>query len=129
MNNPERTWTAQWKTDLRADGWEQSQIYPGSATQGECYRYKRDGWTIQIYDYQSPHNHEWKQSVSAWGPGTLAVKLPELYDWAEIQRRSNVCQYCKREVPETVRLGFAGRACPECREKLAPTVEYQGWAN
>lgn len=67
-------------------------------------------------------------SVNAWAPDGLSLQLPDVYDWKQLKANTVVCQHCGA-VGRVTRLAFCNRACPSCREKLAPTLEAPGWAD
>lgn len=67
-------------------------------------------------------------TLNVWAPDDLAVDITAEYDWLAIKMSTRHCGYCKK-VGRTVRIGFAGRCCPECREKYKAVVEYRGWAD
>ena len=120
-----------WRVALRADGWESSPIYNQYARDhgDRSFEYHRDGWTIHIYDQPAHFKTERQISIAAWGPDRLAVELPEVYNFEQMERNLLLCCYCKKYVSETVSIGFAGRCCPECRKLHAHEVEYRGWTN
>jgi hypothetical protein len=65
--------------------------------------------------------------VSIWGPDGLALDPPAHPSKKELRRALHVCSYCKKEVLQIVRIGFAGRCCPPCREAHKAEVEFPGW--
>jgi hypothetical protein len=65
--------------------------------------------------------------VHLWGPDKLALEVPERLSKKELKRALLICSYCKRESHPTVRIGFAGRACPPCRAIHLAEVEFPGW--
>ena len=105
-----------------------------------------DGWTIKpTYSHEdmaraaSLGKNDYKAltlarqddrggSVSVWGPDRLAIEVPFPYDWNAIVAGTKICCYCSM-VGDTVRIGFAGRCCPKCREEHKAKVEYPGWCN
>lgn len=68
--------------------------------------------------------------LAIWAGDGMQVDPPAHLSSQVLYDTRKICQYCKTAVkpPERiVRLGFAGRACQACREKLAPTIEFPGW--
>ena len=67
--------------------------------------------------------------IYIWGKDGLQISTPSLeeFTFEECTRRLNVCLECKEQVEKVERVGFAGRYCPTCAEKLRPELEYEGW--
>lgn len=112
-----------WREAAIADGWEAEPLYGDHEPIGKAAKLTREGYVAQVYA-----RDENNAMVSVWGPDGLAVDPPIPYEWDAIVYMTKVCAYCGR-VGDTVRLGFAGRACPACRKELAPKVEYPGWCS
>ena len=106
---------AEFEAALVADGWSRK-------VDSNLCEYKRDGFVILVATLR--HGLD----ISIWGDDSLAIEPPEVYSFDELKRLMTVCGECG-VVGKTVRLGFAGRVCPDCRKRLAPTVEYPGWCN
>lgn len=121
-----------WVADAIADGWTAEPTYGNTEPIERAARLTRDGFVVQaITRPKGPPQWAAKDEVklSVWGPDDLAVKAPATYSMAELQRQLHVCGECNGEFEKIVRLGFAGRVCPECRVRLAPTVEHKGWCD
>jgi len=108
---------------LLADGWSSAAIYASQFDPTKSARFTRDGWKIAVYRAADSLGRD---SISAWGPDGLAIDVPAVYSWEALQTALLVCGGCDA-VGKTVRLGFAGRVCPACREKYVARVEYPGW--
>jgi hypothetical protein len=119
---------AEYQAALLADGWKASAIYKRDGHQeydpGRSARFERDGFIVTFYS----QNDSLSNTRCAYGPDRLALELPASYDFAQMQANLRKCEECGA-IGDTVSLGFAGRVCPACRAKLAPTVEYPGWTN
>jgi len=115
-----------YQSALLADGWSASPIYAGQAGQydpAKSARFTREGFKIAFYraaDSLVP------DGLAAWGPDRLEVIVPETYSWEALHAALLVCGACGA-IGETVRIGFAGRVCPACREKYVDQVEKPGW--
>ena len=120
--------TAEYQAALIADGWQPSAIYKRNGSQAydpnRSAQFERDGFLVTFYR----KSDSLSESRHAYGPDRLALELPPSYDFAQMQANLHKCQECGA-IGDTVSLGFAGRVCPTCRAKLAPTVEYPGWTN
>ena len=116
---------AEWRDTLIADGWEVKPIYEDSYDPDVSLKFNRDGFTIHLY---RENNTVGGNSISAWGPDGLSVRLPEYYNFESIKANLDLCSQCGNR-GETVRLSFAGRVCPPCREKLKSQYEYRGWCD
>lgn len=81
-------------------------------------RFTKDGWSALLSQNGELH---------FWGPDKLAVIPPSPLTMTGLEANLKRCQYCLELSAEIKRLGFAGRACPPCREKLAPEIEAPGW--
>ena len=106
-----------WIESCTADGWQVLEV------DGHFTKLFREGYIIHVYSKSICG-----EAVSAWGPDRLALELPEEYDWEIMQANVNLCSMCPRVGP-TMRLGFAGRVCLECRKANVARVEYPGWCN
>lgn len=134
----------QWIEDAKADGWKDRKMYNNPMDLSTALT-NIQGWSVQVYiqqpfrgvdikmlkergklaaddeNYTTPH-------VEIWGPDRLVVK----HNWEEypglevMEKELDKCTECGNR-GETVRLGFAGRVCPSCREKYVDQVEYPGW--
>ena len=52
-----------------------------------------------------------------WGPDGLQIKPPAVYSFDAIKAGLRRCYYCAASDVDTVRVGFAGRACKACQPK------------
>ena len=112
-----------WRDEAIADGWSHSPIYKHEAEDTACHL-EREGFVASVYVRNERGCH-----VCVWGPDTLAIEPPNPYDWNLVVYRTHICAYCGNYFDKTVRIGFAGRCCPECRKKHLAEVEYPGWTN
>ena len=87
-----------------ADGWGPHPKWPEDA-----YWLEKSGFTMggagsggQIY---------------IWGPDGLHIAVPEAYSFDAIKAGLRRCYYCGATDVDTVRVGFAGRACKACQPK------------
>ena len=131
------TLAAAWRAALVADGFTLEPTYGNSEPiERACTGRTADGWVVMMIarpagepSYQrGPARRRPEWSINAWAPDTLAVNVPDAVDVAALRANVDKCGYCRKRGP-TVRLGFAGRACPECRAAKAPTVERPGWCD
>lgn len=120
--------TAEYQAALLADGWQASAIYKRAEHKeydpARSAKFERDGFIVTFYSKADSLS----DARYAYGPDSLALKLPSSYDFAQMQANLRLCEECGA-VGNTVRLGFAGRVCSACHAKLAPIVEYPGWTN
>ena len=114
----------QWYSDLVEDGWDHTPIYKKVSGPDISTEFHKDGFTIHIYRKGDAIS----DSISAWGPDILAIRLPESYNFEALQDALKVCDYCG-SVGETKRIGFAGRVCEQCHKENVARVEYRGWNN
>ena len=116
----------EWYNALVEDGWEHAPIYPISDDLPEprSTLFRKDGFTIHIYRKSDALS----DSISAWGPDALAVKLPKKYDFNTIKENLRLCDFCG-EFGDTQPIGFAGRVCAKCHKENIARIEYPGWNN
>lgn len=128
---------AEWRAALVADGFTLEPTYGKSEPiERACKATSADGWIVQMISRPAgepcypggPPMRRAEWSIHAWAPDSLAVNVPKVVDVAAMKAAAGKCGYCHKPGP-TVRLGFAGRACPECRAAKAPTVERPGWCD
>lgn len=115
-----------WCLDAVLDGWNQvsgkfTDDTTDLARDGYLVRFSRLAYTAHDKGKSRAH-----LSLCAWGPDKLVVELPTAYDWPTITGNMKRCSECGA-VGEMVQVGFAGRVCPACRIKLAPSIEFAGW--
>lgn len=138
-NEEDQLWAAeQWRNSAVADGWLASPMYPNSEPSDRATRLKHpDGFVAQVLtrnNVTSPPQHgpgKWKYEagVHVWGPDGLAVIAGWVYDMNQLRNGLTSCHYCKASDVPTVRVGFAGRVCSDCRTEVAKVVERPGWDN
>lgn len=73
------------------------------------------GWTAHI-------SAGYPGQIMVWAGDTLAIKIPEAPSAEALLEATSQCFYCGAKGVEVTQLGFAGRACLPCREKLAPSI-------
>ena len=106
-----------WAEAAIADGWKSEPMYTNST---DKFKLHRDGFICHVY---------YGDNIAVWGPDGLALEIPDTYNWDELVANLKLCAYCGDMVYRPVRLGFAGRACIECRVKLVDKIEYPGWCD
>lgn len=84
---------------------------------------RREGFVIMATLRGEKH---YSHSLSMWGNDGLAIKIPTHYSFEAIQHAMLVCEKCDT-IGQTVRVAFANRMCPQCRDKYRPTYEAKGW--
>jgi hypothetical protein len=112
------------------DGWSIEPTYTSEDVK-RAGKLEKDGFNIQFInrpEYRAPMN---KPSISIWGPDGLALEVEETYSWENLQKLLRRCAYCNASGVETIRIGFAGRCCSDCRQntELVNKIEYPGWTN
>lgn len=95
-----------------ADGWSIEPTY-GHEPEAHAASLKRDGYHMMTVTRPESKNH----SVHLWCPKGIAIKVPPAYDFEAIKAGTRVCAYCGATDADTVRVGFAGRACKTCQPK------------
>jgi len=113
-----------WVAAAKADGWSCEGTYEPNESVEHAATLKRDGFHVLTI-----MRSETQASISAWGPDELHIEVPVIYDFDELRAGVNRCGYCGDRRKPTVRIGFAGRCCQECREKNVEFVETTGWYN
>jgi len=111
-----------WIINAVADGWTIEPTYPHESAD------KAASLDKEGYHALTLARSELDVSISVWGSDELHVDVPETYDWDVMVRGTRICMYCGA-VGNTVRIGFAGRCCPECREEHKAKVEFSGWTS
>lgn len=127
----EQTWD--WVRAAILDGWSVEPTYGGESWR-QAATLKKGGFQAQVI--MRPKGTKFGRqellrddaSINVWGPDGMAIRLEGSYDWNVITAALTVCNECAKKGP-TVRIGFAGRVCAECRKKLAPSIEYPGWTD
>ena len=125
----------QWMHDALNDGWRNTTGH----FNGTMKMLERDGWTayvdldsVALDVGQATHWKDMKRvkvgTVTIWGPDGLQILPWSIYNWDKIVEGLRICEECGK-MGETVRLGFAGRVCPECRARLVDKVEFPGWCD
>lgn len=123
-----------WRLAALADGWQQVPTYRGESVE-RAATLTKDGFKALLINRPSgperPDGSGFTGEVqlNVWGPDGLAVLVPKVYDFAALTENLQRCEFCQQVVEKTVRIGWAGRACPPCREKHAPEIERPGWTN
>ena len=113
----------EWRDALIADGWDVEAIR-GEYRPDVSLRFKRDVWQIELYR----RCDSMAQDIMCWGPDRLALKLPESYNFAQMEDNLLLCGRCGEYVEEITRLGFSERVCRLCWGLYLAEVEYPGWA-
>ena len=125
------------REDAIKDGWAHEPIYGDQEPEEQAMSLKFQGFSMLIYARPGEpgtarkvdgYPNGYHYSVSIWGPDGLSIETPEAYSMSELESLMHKCRYCG-SIGETVRINFAGRCCPSCREKYAPEAEPPGWAD
>lgn len=123
-----------WKAAAIADGWSDEPLYGSEGVERAC-KLRRDGFVAHVLTrepreagkgHMAQRQAEYK--VTVWGPDDLVVGIHHPYSMAALQRALRCCSACGAE-GDTVRLAFADRVCPPCREKLKGEAERPGWCD
>ncbi len=119
-----------WREAAIADGWDHEPSYGGHESEDRACRLKRNGFVVLIISRKplslTMDTGRWlaEAQVNAWGPDGMAIRVPDVYDGACFSVAVETCGYCGASSVTTERVGFAGRACPDCapkeRAKLPP---------
>ena len=112
-----------WRDAAVADGWSITPTYNSEGID-RASTLDRDGWKALILT-----RSERDCDVVVWSSDRLVVTHGTIYSFEELKRNERLCSNCGSTEIATVRIGFAGRVCPTCREKLKPIIEYSGWCN
>lgn len=127
-----------------ADGWDHKGTYEPTEAEDRACQLSRDGFIMHIltrsrenwipdsrYSNQlSPHGKwNYESEVNIWGPDGLAIHAGPVYDWNEITSKVRACPKCGSKNVDTVRVGFAGRYCQFCADKVRPSIETHGWCD
>lgn len=118
----------EWRLAAEADGWVFSPTYVSEPVE-HAFRGTREGFTIQGLARPGSDRAGPCGSIHIWGPDGLHVETPPEYNMDKIRANVRVCQYCKAQDVDTVRVGFAGRCCHTCLPTVRPRVETPGWNN
>ena len=118
-----------YKKALMNDHWKVDESYKDRPTE-EMVKLNRGGF-IALFVTRKHDVGKWKfeAAVSLWGPDGLVIVPPEKYNWKAIRRSITICGYCESKKAETFRVGFAGRCCSECLDRVRKKVEYPGWCS
>jgi hypothetical protein len=119
-----------WIAAALADGWYIAPTYGDGEPVDSAASLSKDGFAVLV-TLREPTKWmpAYDVSIAAWGPDALGVKVPDVYSMAALQAELRSCHDCGARDVETVRIGFAGRCCAECRPKLVAKHEYPGWTN
>jgi hypothetical protein len=118
----------EWRLAAEADGWVFSPTYQTEPVE-HAFRGCYEGFTIQGLARPGDERMGPCGSIHIWGPDGLYVRPPLTYDMDQIRKNARVCQYCKAEDVDTIRMGFAGRTCHTCYPTVRAQVERPGWNN
>jgi ribosomal protein L37AE/L43A len=110
---------------LRAQLWLSNAVTDGWVGEKTRHRFKlyREGFQLLAIPYGKAQD---RMEIAVWGPDGLAVTIPDVYSWQALQDSLHVCSNCGA-VSKTTRIGFAGRVCKPCRDKLKGIIEPPGW--
>lgn len=117
-----------WKCDALKDGWVIEPIYKTESVEFAA-KLSKEGFVCNILTKFSGPRWKYEVDINIWGPDELAVKPPYKYNWDEIIKGLNTCNYCGASEVKTKRIGFAGRCCENCLPELRKKFEYPGWCN
>jgi hypothetical protein len=96
-----------------ADGWLIDATYKTESVD-RASTLQKDGYTMQVITREPQGDMNASANVHVWGPDGLSIKPPTVYSFDSLKQVSRCCQYCSAVDVETVRVGFAGRACKPC---------------
>jgi len=116
-----------YKDSAIADGWSLKTEENGNC---DYFILNREGFTMHCMARLHKSTCKWKYQaeVTIWGPDGLQIRVPDMYDWEEIQKRVDVCMSCGA-VGKIQRVGFAGRYCSKCVPAQRKIQEFPGWTN
>lgn len=119
-----------WREAAAADGWAVRAAYQGEELE-RAWTAERDGFKVLgIARGELRHGARLATAtLSIWGPDGMAISPPPVYDWDAIQRGAATCLECEAHPVETQRVGFVGRYCRPCADRLRPSIERQGWCD
>jgi len=113
----------QWVRDAIDDGWEAKATFPEHESMDTASSLTKGGWKAMVF------LRDKETSIGVWGPDSLQVLVPTIYNMKALEAALRTCQYCKETDIDTVRISFGGRCCKKCRIELVPKLEYPGWTN
>lgn len=100
-----------WKDDAIIDGWLCQPLT------NKNVKLEKDGFSIMIY--LSTKN----KRILGWGPDALAIQIPKIYSFDFLIQDLSICSICGKK-GKTVKLNFADRVCPECRDAEIEKTNY-----
>jgi phage FluMu protein Com len=109
--------------------WIKSALDDGWTRVDGSSRIKKDDVVVHFRVLPTRHTRRCEAALSGYTQDGLGLLLPIPYCWDTILKNIKLCSRCHKTVDKVVRLGFAERVCPACREQHAPTVEAEGWTN
>lgn len=121
----------QYVRDAITDGWTIEPTYTTESVERAAHL-KREGFVMSVLTRDNRDRKSkcpYETSISIWGPDGLAISVPSVYDFAEIQRRIRVCSACGKSDIDTERYSFAGRCCAECLPAMRAKHEKPGWCD
>lgn len=92
----------------------------------------KDGFRMHVMSRDNtdkPERHKYQASINIWGPDTLCIKPPKVYDWNFIKEGKLRCNNCNKIVDRIYHYSFAGRCCKECLPEMQKKHEYPGWSD
>lgn len=111
-----------------ADGWELSATNAARESIDRAWELNRGGFIIRgLTRDEIPGKSLTEFTMSAWGPDRISIRLPRVYDWETILAEVRTCPECNASDVDTVRVGFANRACKSCAPGLRQVIERPGW--
>ena len=126
---------------MAKDGWQLSATYDTEPADSAITA-NREGFTVSMLsrDYEkmkelfpwmknSQPKRRYECSISIWGPDGMCIKTPASYDWSAIKAGITTCHHCGKTGVETMRYGFASRACADCLPALKAEHEKPGWCD
>lgn len=111
------------------DGWSIEPTYKKLESVDNAATLKKDGFRCSILTRKNIGSWKFQADVTIWGPDSLQVLAPTVYNWTVIKSGLRRCNNCKKEDVDVFCVGFAGRVCEECLPSQRKKYEFPGWTN
>lgn len=113
-----------------SDGWTIAATYQHESIE-RAFKLTKDGFLIQGLTRTNEPDKKWRYeaSLSCWGPDSLAISLPDTYDFESIKIGVRACDACDASDVDTHRYSFAGRCCAKCLPEMKRKHERPGWCD
>lgn len=118
-----------WKAAAIADGWSHEPTYKNHEGEDRACSLKKQGWHASVISrIHQGRKCRYEAAISVWGPDHLQIRVPNIYNWQELQDALKRCHHCGASPVDTFRIAFAGRGCKECADKANANLP-RNWAN